>query len=51
MKTKETISNLPFKKEWIKPTLSDLDIKKDTFAGTGVKIEKNSGQGPTSKKS
>lgn len=38
------------KKEWAKPGLKILDIKKDTFAGTGTQTEQNAGQGPTNKK-
>ena len=38
------------KKAWLKPSIESLNIKKDTFAGTGLKNEKNPGQGPTNKK-
>ena len=38
------------KKVWLKPSIESLNIKKDTFNGTGIQTEKKPNQGPTSKK-
>ena len=38
------------KKTWQKPFVNSLNIKKDTFAGTGNASEKSGGKGPKSKK-
>ena len=50
MKNEFVNSSSPPKKEWEKPALSILAIKKDTFSGTGTKIEKNAGAGQPNRK-
>lgn len=50
MKHKEMNCGSSPKKHWERPALTALDIKKDTFAGTGSKIEQNPNQGPPNKK-
>jgi hypothetical protein len=38
------------KNGWLKPEIALLDIKKDTFAGTGTKLEQKTGSGSPNKK-
>jgi hypothetical protein len=45
MKTQETV-----KKTWTKPAIQVLNIKKDTFSGSGVGAEKANKAGPPKKR-
>jgi hypothetical protein len=45
MKTQETV-----KKTWAKPVIQVLNIKKDTFNGSGVGAEKAGKAGPPKKR-
>jgi len=50
MKNIDLNSSTSVKKEWTNPAISILDIKKDTFNGTGNNFEKKPNQGSPTKK-